>query len=122
MESIATTAPMVAETMPEPLEPVTEAPEETTVETTVETIPETEAPPPETETAPVYTYPSATDPTQIIEVIETEETYDYITVLGEIADNTALSAEASAWSAGFDLFFVVVALCYFVYKFFRIFF
>ena len=121
METIETTAATIAEITPDPIEPVTESTEETTVETTVETIPETEAPVPETET----TYNSddfATVPTQIIEVTETEETYDYITVLGEIADNTALSAEASLWSAGFELFFAVVVLCYFFYKFFRIFF
>lgn len=86
---------------------------ETILETIAETLPVV------TETIPA-TVP-VTEPTLIIEVIEST-TPDYITVLEEIAANTALSAEASTLLAGFMLFFVVVALCYFAYKFFRIFF
>ena len=53
---------------------------------------------------------------QIIEVI------DYTPYLERIEGYAALSADASVWIAGFLFFFMVVVLCYFVYKFFRIFF
>lgn len=53
---------------------------------------------------------------QIIEVI------DYTPYLERIESYANQSADASVLIAGFLLFFVVVALCYFVYKFFRIFF
>lgn len=59
----------------------------------------------------------ATEPvTQIIEVI------DYTSTLGSIEDYLAQIVDASGLVAGFLLFFVVVVLCYFAYKFFRIFF
>ena len=54
--------------------------------------------------------------TQIIEVI------DYTETLNNIQAFANLTADASVLIAGFLLFFVVVTLCYFVYKFFRIFF
>lgn len=54
--------------------------------------------------------------TQIIEVI------DYTETLTNIQAFANLTADASVLIAGFLLFFVVVTLCYFVYKFFRIFF
>ena len=57
-----------------------------------------------------------TVPTQIIEVI------DYTETLNNIQAFANLTADASVLIAGFLLFFVVVTLCYFVYKFFRIFF
>ena len=58
----------------------------------------------------------ATEPiTQIIEVI------DYTSTLGSIEDYLAQIVDASGLVAGFLLFFVVVVLCYFAYKFFRIF-
>ena len=41
--------------------------------------------------------------------------------LEDILAFTNLIADASVWIQGFLLFFVVVVLCYFVYKFFRIF-
>lgn len=53
---------------------------------------------------------------QIIEVI------DYSETLTNIQAFANLTADASVLIAGFLLFFVVVTLCYFVYKFFRIFF
>lgn len=53
---------------------------------------------------------------QIIEVI------DYSETLNNIQAFANLTADASVLIAGFLLFFVVVTLCYFVYKFFRIFF
>lgn len=55
------------------------------------------------------------------EAIEIIEGADYTPLLEQIAANTSLIADASVWIQGFLLFFVVVVLCYFVYKFFRIF-
>lgn len=103
METFATTAPTVAETFPE----VTETVAETTVETMPETFVETTA---------------ATEPTVVIEETEVVETYDYVATLVQIEENTAVSAEFSGWIAGFSLFNVVVILCFFAYKFLRIFF
>ena len=60
----------------------------------------------------------ATEATEVIEIIEA---VDYTPLLEQIAANTSLIADASVWIQGFLLFFVVVVLCYFVYKFFRIF-
>ena len=54
-------------------------------------------------------------------VTEIIEGVDYTPLLEQIAANTSLIADASVWIQGFLLFFVVVVLCYFVYKFFRIF-
>lgn len=54
--------------------------------------------------------------TQIIEAI------DYTAQLTRIEAFCNLIADASVMIAGFLLFFVVVTLGYFVYKFFRIFF
>lgn len=54
--------------------------------------------------------------TEIIEVI------DYTPILEKIESFAEISADASVLIAGFLLFFVVVLLCYFAYKFFRIFF
>ena len=64
------------------------------------------------------TFPTAaTDAVnQIIEVI------DYTPYLQSIDSRVVQIADASVLITGFLLFFVVVALCYFVYKFFRIFF
>lgn len=53
---------------------------------------------------------------QVIEVI------DYTPYLERIEAYANLSADASVLIAGFLLFFVVIILCYFAYKFFRIFF
>lgn len=55
------------------------------------------------------------------EALEIIEGVDYTPLLELIAANTSLIADASVWIQGFLLFFVVVVLCYFVYKFFRIF-
>ena len=57
-----------------------------------------------------------TTPTAIIEVI------DYTETLNNIQAFANLTADASVLIAGFLLFFVVVTICYFAYKFFRIFF
>lgn len=61
----------------------------------------------------------ATEATEVIEIIEG---VDYTPLLEQIAANTSLIADASVWIHGFLLFFVVVVLCYFAYKFLRIFF
>ena len=64
----------------------------------------------------------ATMATEATEVIEIIEGVDYTPLLEQIAANTGLIADASVWIQGFLLFFVVVVLCYFAYKFLRIFF
>lgn len=56
------------------------------------------------------------------EAFEIIEGVDYTLLLEQIAANTSLIADASVWIQGFLLFFVVVVLCYFAYKFLRIFF
>ena len=61
----------------------------------------------------------ATEATEAIEIIKE---VDYTPLLEQIAANTSLIADASVWIQGFLLFFVVVVLCYFAYKFLRIFF
>lgn len=57
-----------------------------------------------------------TTPEVIIEVIDYSETLTNIQALAN------LSADASVLIAGLLLFIVVVIICYFVYKLFRIFF
>ena len=57
-----------------------------------------------------------TVPAEIIEVI------DYTPILEDIQTAAELNADASVLIAGFLLFFTVVLLCYFAYRFFRIFF
>lgn len=56
------------------------------------------------------------------EVIEVVETIDYTGYLVTIAENTALSAGFLQIINGILVFFLIVVLCYFAYKFFRIFF
>ena len=58
--------------------------------------------------------------TEIIEA--TQPFIDYTAQLEEIQRLAILSAHASVQITGFLLFFAVVILCYFAYKFFRIFF
>lgn len=50
------------------------------------------------------------------------EVIDYTDRLREIEHYASLSADASVLIACIMVFFLVVVLCYFVYKFFRIFF
>ena len=61
----------------------------------------------------------ATLPTEVIEAVEE-------TINPEVMEELLMSAQNSEFAlqiiAGFLLFFTVVALCYFCYKFFRIFF
>lgn len=60
-----------------------------------------------------------TAPTQVIEVVEQ---IDYTQNIEALAELLNTNAEYLGLISGFLLFFVVIALCYFVYKFFRIFF
>lgn len=53
---------------------------------------------------------------------EVSQVIDYMPMLNEILANASLSADASVLIAGMMLFFVIVVICYFAYKFFRIFF
>lgn len=52
---------------------------------------------------------------EVVEIVYTEELESILSLLGLIAD-------ASVQINGLLFFFVIVILCYFVYKFFRIFF
>lgn len=61
-------------------------------------------------------------PETIPEVIEVAETIDYTPLLTQIAEATENMEYFLFLLAGFGVFAVVVALCYFCYKFFRIFF
>lgn len=57
-----------------------------------------------------------------IQIIEETTPYLEQEVLEAIERHSAVIAEAGSLCAGFLLFFVVVLLCYFCYKFFRMFF
>lgn len=61
-----------------------------------------------------------TEATEIIEA--TQAIIDYTPQLDRIEELISMNAEASIHNEAFLLFFVVVILCYFAYKFFRIFF
>ena len=98
--------------------------DETEPETEPETQPETE----ETEEPPIEsqdsnaaeTEPSETaEPTQVTEETQDpDETFS----LQELLQSAKNTESACQYIAGFLLFFVVCALCYFSYKFFKIFF
>lgn len=60
-----------------------------------------------------------TAPTEVIEVVEQIVYTEQLDTLSAYASQIA---DASVLISGFLLFFVVVVLCYFAYKFFRIFF
>ena len=68
----------------------------------------------------IETLPEATE--AITQVIEVVETIDYSPLLNQIL--TAMQTQTSllGYLYSFSLFAVVVTLCYFCYKFFRIFF
>lgn len=66
------------------------------------------------ETVPTETIAAAV--TEVVEII------DYTPLLTDISGNAALTADYLRIVGGCVVFFVVVLLCYFVYKFFRIFF
>lgn len=91
----------------------------TVVETIVETIAETL--PPETVPQVVETITETVTET-IPQVIEVVETIDYYTILTEILTKLQSMESAALLLSSFALFAVVVILCYFSYKFFRIFF
>lgn len=55
------------------------------------------------------------------QVIEVVQTTDYTEVLGKLLTRLDNIEYATQILSGFALFFVVVCLCYFCYKFFRIF-
>ena len=55
-------------------------------------------------------------------VTEVSQVIDYTPVLVQMEELLNTCADASVLISGFLLFFVIVCLCYFVYKFFRIFF
>ena len=65
---------------------------------------------------PTELIPEATEvATEVVEIVtEVAQTGDYIPYLEALV-------EFNAYQAGFLLFFVVVVVCYFVYKFFRMF-
>ena len=54
-------------------------------------------------------------------VVEATQPIDYTGQLGAITEYASQLVDASVWIVSFLLFFVVVVLCYFAYKFFRIF-
>ena len=60
--------------------------------------------------------------TAATEVIEVIEIIDYTSLLTDIAANAALHTEFLRIISGGMVFLMVVLLCYFAYKFFRIFF
>ena len=68
----------------------------------------------------IETLPEATE--AITQVIEVVETIDYTPLLNEILTAMQTHTSLLGYLAGFSLFAVVAALCYFCYKFFRIFF
>ena len=64
-----------------------------------------------------------TVPTETVaQVIEVVEQIDYTTLLNKLIEENELILDAVHLLSGFALFAVVVCLCYFCYKFFRIFF
>ena len=64
------------------------------------------------------------DPTAVTEAVvqATEAAAEVVTTVTITSDQYLTLVEYLNWIAGFGLFFVIVALCYFGYKFFRIFF
>ena len=63
----------------------------------------------------------STAPTVFNEVIEVATQIDYTELLNQILTSTQNAEYALQMLAGFGLFLVIVLLCYFCYKFFRIF-
>lgn len=70
-------------------------------------------------TDPTFESQDSTEPTQVIEV---PETIDYNGPLASILQELENLSTAMQYCTGFLLFFVVVVLCFFSYKFFKIFF
>ena len=61
-------------------------------------------------------------PIETYEVIEVVESLSYNEILNQIYTSLQSVEYSLQILAGFGLFFIVVCLCYFCYKFFRIFF
>lgn len=61
-----------------------------------------------------------TDPNQVVEVVN--EVIDYVPAFQKLIMSNQNIEELLGYLVSFDLFFVVVLLCYFGYKFLRIFF
>ena len=61
----------------------------------------------------------ATEAAQVIEIVETT---DYSPLLEQLLGTSQNIEYALQLLTGFGLFFVIALLCYFCYKFFRIFF
>lgn len=83
---------------------------------TLETVAETVA-----ETLPLETIPNIIEET-IPQVIEVAETVDYTALLTELLGSAQNMEYCLTLITGFSLFAVIVCLCYFCYKFFKIFF
>ena len=64
------------------------------------------------------------DPTAVTEAVvqATEAAAEVVTTVTITSDQYLVLVQYLNWIAAFGLFFVIVALCYFGYKFFRIFF
>lgn len=89
-----------------------------TIAETMETIAETF--PPETIPEIIETLPAPTEAiTQVIEVVETQY---YTVILTQLCGSVQNVEYFLYLITGFSLFAVVVCLCYFCYKFFKIFF
>lgn len=76
------------------------------------------------ETTPIETIAEVVEtlPQEVTQVIEVVETIDYTPLLTEILTAMQNQEFLLGYLASFALFAVVVCLCYFCYKFFRIFF
>ena len=108
-----------SDTEPAPeTEPETEAPPETEPETQPETEPETQEPTFESQDSkPTDPVEEPTEP-QVTEETQDPDTTDPLLQVLQSVQNTE---SACQYIAGFCLFFVVCLLCYFSYRFFRIF-
>lgn len=54
--------------------------------------------------------------------IQVMESIDYTEYISRIEQTSALNNELLQYIAGFNLFFVIILICYFGYRFFRMFF
>lgn len=91
---------------------------EAPVESTEEPVPEDTMPQP---VAPEETEAPETEPTEIPVIPEVTNGPDQDSLLTQLVESQQNTAYATQLLCGFGLFFVVCVLCYFGYKFFRIF-
>lgn len=68
------------------------------------------------------TVPTTSPTESVAQVIEVVETIDYTEILTDILGSAQNMEYALQLLSGFALFAVVVCVCYFCYKFFRLFF